>query len=101
MVLQIISIQIHNAGVPAYSVLRRLADAAEDQWGLVTRRQAEAAGVSRATIARLTAAGTGPPVLERVASGVYRLRGGPLPDHADLRAAWLQLAPDVPAWQRT
>jgi predicted transcriptional regulator of viral defense system len=87
--------------VPAYSVLRRLADVAEDQWGLITRRQAEAAGVSRATIARLAAARTGPAILERVASGVYHLRGAPLPDHAELRAAWLQLAPEVPAWQRT
>jgi len=39
-------------------------------------------------------------VLERVAHGVYRLSGAPRPDHLDLRAAWLQLAPDVPAWER-
>lgn len=87
--------------MPGPSVVQRLGEIAEDQWGLVTRRQAEAAGISRATIARLSAADPGPAVLERVASAVYHLRGAPLPDHVDLRAAWLQLAPDVPAWQRT
>jgi hypothetical protein len=40
-------------------------------------------------------------VLERVAHGVYQLAGAPPPDHLDLRAAWLQLAPDIPAWERT
>jgi hypothetical protein len=32
---------------------------------------------------------------------VYRFAGAPPPDHQDLRAAWLQLAPDIPAWERT
>src|SRR5262249_14320571 len=32
--------------------------------------------------------------------GVYHLAGAPEPDHLQLRAAWLQLAPDVPAWKR-
>jgi len=36
-----------------------------------------------------------------VAQGVYRLTGAPPPDHLELRAAWLQLAPEVPAWERT
>lgn len=36
-----------------------------------------------------------------MAHGVYRLRGGLPPDHLDLRATWLQLAPDPPAWERT
>ena len=40
-------------------------------------------------------------VLERVATGVYRLAAAPVPDHMDLRAAWLQLAPATPAWDRT
>jgi predicted transcriptional regulator of viral defense system len=100
-ILQIISNLNHNADMPAYATLRRLGEISEDQWGFVTRRQAESAGVSRATIARLSAAGSEPAILERVASGVYRLRGVPLPDHSELRAGWLQLAPDVPAWQRT
>ncbi len=78
------------------STVPRLARLAQDQWGFVTRRQAENAGVSPATIQRLADKG----VLERVANGVYRLSGAPIPDHPDLRAAWLQLAPDVPAWRR-
>lgn len=80
-----------------YSTLGRLSRLAEDQWGLVTRQQAELAGVSRATLQRLSSEG----VLERLATGVYHLRGAPLPDHPELRAAWLQLAPAVPAWERT
>jgi predicted transcriptional regulator of viral defense system len=69
---------------------------AEDQWGLLTRAQALAAGVPRATFARLASAG----VLIRVAHGVYRIAGGPDPGHLELRAAWLQLDPATPAWQR-
>lgn len=79
------------------STLSRVARIAEDQWGLVTRRQAELAGVSPATLGRVTRNGD---ALERVAHGVYRLAGAPLPDHLDLRAAWLQLAPEAPAWER-
>jgi hypothetical protein len=63
----------------------------------VTRRQAEQAGVPRATLTRLIAPGS---IVERVAHGVYRLAGAPPPDHMELRAAWLQLAPDIPAWER-
>ena len=78
--------------------LQRIASIAEDQWGLITRRQAQKAGIPSTTLERLTADGS---VLERVAQGVYRLTGAPPPDHQDLRAAWLQLAPDIPAWERT
>ncbi len=84
--------------MPRYSTLDRLARIAENQWGLVTRRQAELAGIARATLDRLTVEGS---VLERVARGVYCMTGAPMPDHLDLRAAWLQLAPDIPAWERT
>ena len=80
-----------------YSTLGRLSRIAEDQWGLLTRRQAELAGVSGATLQRLASEG----VLERVAHGVYHLSGAPLPDQMALRAAWLQLAPGVLAWERT
>lgn len=83
--------------MPASPTLSRLADLATDQWGLVTRRQAELAGVSRRTFDRL-ASDEG--VLERVARGVYRLATAPVPDHMELRAAWLQLAPASPAWSR-
>jgi len=75
----------------------RLTDIAEDQWGLVTRRQAGDAGIPVATLSRLAGEGS---ILKKVAHGVYRLTGAPEPEHQDLRAAWLQLAPAVPAWAR-
>ncbi len=79
--------------MPHTSTLNPIAGIAQDQWGLVTRRQASGAGVATATLDRLTAAdGT---VLERVAHGVYHLIGAPLPDHVSLRAAWLQLDPEL------
>ncbi len=76
--------------------LQRLFDVAEGQWGLCTRRQAQQAGVVASSLARLTNDG----LLERVAHGVYRVRGAAEPDHLALRAAWLQLEPGVPAWAR-
>jgi hypothetical protein len=84
--------------MPRKTSLDRVAVIAEDQWGLITRQQAEKAGVPETTLERLTSDGS---ILDRVARGVYRLAGTPVPDHLDLRAAWLQLAPDVPAWERT
>jgi hypothetical protein len=83
--------------MPAASTFGRLSAIAEEQWGLVTRRQAEGAGVSPATMTRLAGRG----VLDRVAHGVYRLAGAPPSDHTELRAAWLQLAPETCAWERT
>ncbi len=83
--------------MPQTSTISKLGQVAEDQWGLVTRRQAEQAGVSPATLQRLSADGS---VLERVGHGVYHLAGAPTPDHVPLRAAWLQLAPETLAWQR-
>lgn len=77
--------------------MRTLASLTEDQWGLVTRQQAESAGLAWTTLARLASDGAA----ERVAHGVYRLRGSPPPDHLDLRAAWVQLAPATPIWERT
>ena len=38
--------------------------------------------------------------LERVGHGVYHVVGAPVPDQLALRVAWLQLAPDIPAWRR-
>lgn len=81
-----------------FSPLLRLRELVQDQWGLVTRRQIVDAGIGSTTIDRLTRPGA---ELERVAHGVYQLAGTPIPDHRDLRAAWLQLAPEVPAWNRT
>lgn len=76
--------------------LQRLFDVAEGQWGLCTRQQARQAGVGASSLARLTDDG----LLERVAHGVYRVRGAAEPDYLELRAAWLQLEPGVPAWER-
>lgn len=76
----------------------RLAELAADQWGLVTSRQVAAIGVPKNTWQRLVARGD---VLERVAHGVYRFRVMAQTDHLGLRAAWLQLAPAVWAWDRT
>ncbi|MGO9319332.1 MAG: type IV toxin-antitoxin system AbiEi family antitoxin domain-containing protein [Solirubrobacteraceae bacterium] len=81
----------------SYPALGRLNEIAEDQWGLVTRRQALNAGVGQTTIDRLTADGS---VMRRVAHGVYRMVGAPEPDHLQLRAAWLQLAPGTMGWER-
>lgn len=75
---------------------QRLAGLSEEQWGLVTRRQAEGLGVGWTSLSRLADTG----VLERVDRGVYRVRGAAEPDHLALRAAWLRLDPDTPAWER-
>jgi hypothetical protein len=80
------------------SSVRRIADLTQDQWGLVTRRQLEDAGLAPTTIERLT---TPAGVLERVTWGVYQLAGAPVPDYRDLRGAWLQLAPRTLAWERS
>ncbi len=71
-------------------------DLAEGQWGLVTRRQAERKGVGWTSLSRLVETG----LLERVDRAVYRVRGAAEPDNLALRAAWLQLDPDRPAWER-
>ncbi len=76
--------------------LQRLFDIAEGQWGLCTRQQAQQAGVWASSLARLAEDG----LLERVAHGVYRIRGAAEPDHLQLRAAWLALDPGEPAWAR-
>jgi len=79
------------------TTVSRLAPIAADQWCLITRSQAERAGVPRATFDRLV---DDEDVVERVAHGVYRLKLAPTPDNLELRAAWLQLAPETPAWER-
>jgi Transcriptional regulator, AbiEi antitoxin len=76
--------------------LGRLADLTEEQWGLVTRQQIDSAGLASTTLARLLTSGA----LERVAHGVYRMRGAPPVRDLALRAAWLQLDPGTPAWLR-
>jgi hypothetical protein len=76
--------------------IQRLVELSEEQWGLVTRRQAERLGVGWTSLSRLVDTG----LLERVDRGVYRVRGAAEPEHLGLRAAWLQLDPDRPAWER-
>ena len=88
----------YDAEVPRFSTLPRLQELTQDQWGLVTRRQMVARGIGQTTIERLSGEGG---TLERVATGVYRITAAPTPDHLELRAAWLQLAPSIPAWNRT
>ena len=78
------------------SPVTRIRDVAEGQWGLVTLQQARAAGVAWRSLSRLVEGG----LLERVAHGVYRVRGTAEPDHLGLRAAWLGLDPARPAWER-
>lgn len=55
VMLQCSSGLIYIAAMARYSTHSRLAQIAADQWGLVTRRQAEQAGVFRATFQRLIA----------------------------------------------
>lgn len=66
-----------------------LAGATSSQWGLVTTAQANALGVDRLALSRLTAEGH----LVRLAHGVYRMSGAPSPSHEGLRAAWLSTEP--------
>lgn len=73
-----------------------VADLAAAQWGLLTSAQAAEHGVTRLQLSRLAAAG----LLDRVAHGVYRLRGTGEDVHAELRATWLSLDPTRTAEQR-
>lgn len=69
---------------------------AADQWGLITTKQAAAHGVSGVRLMRLTEAG----LLERVSRSVYLVPAAGYPTHLEIKAAWLRLAPEKPAWQR-
>ncbi|WP_117214948.1 type IV toxin-antitoxin system AbiEi family antitoxin domain-containing protein [Allorhizocola rhizosphaerae] len=83
--------------MPRAATIRSLADIAEAQWSLFTRQQAESTGMAWTTLARLAKHG----IAERVSHGVYRLRGTSAGDDHATRAAWLQLAPDTMASDRT
>ncbi|MFB6513107.1 type IV toxin-antitoxin system AbiEi family antitoxin domain-containing protein [Streptomyces virginiae] len=76
--------------------IRRLGGIAADQWGLVTARQAQAAGLSRVDLGRLIEA----ELLMRAAHGIYQLAGGAPTPHVDIKAAWLRLDPGTHAWER-
>lgn len=65
--------------------MREIAKIAEMQDGLVTTSQAVRVGVPRLNLARLAESGE----LERLAQGVYRVRGANEDEYTGLRAAWL------------
>ncbi|MEN0101466.1 MAG: type IV toxin-antitoxin system AbiEi family antitoxin domain-containing protein [Curtobacterium sp.] len=68
-------------------VTARLAEIAEQRWGLFTVEQALNRDVSRQTLSRMTATGR----LIRIAQGVYRMAGAPELEHEHIYAAWLGL----------
>lgn len=68
---------------------------ASGQWGLLTARQAEHAGVKRMQLSRLAGSG----VLERVEHGIYAV-GSADDQHQGLHAAWLAVDPERTAEQR-
>ncbi|MGW2126910.1 type IV toxin-antitoxin system AbiEi family antitoxin domain-containing protein [Streptomyces sp. NPDC001758] len=76
--------------------LTMMAGTAADQWGLVTAAQAKNLGVSGVQLMRLTEAG----LLESVGHGVYALSAAGVPQHVEIKVAWLRLQPGVPAWER-
>ncbi|MEU0853519.1 type IV toxin-antitoxin system AbiEi family antitoxin domain-containing protein [Streptomyces flaveolus] len=76
--------------------LATVAGMAADQWGLVTAAQAKGLGVSGVQLMRLTEAG----LLESVGHGVYALLAVGLPQHLEIKVAWLRLQPKTPAWDR-
>lgn len=78
----------YNRAVSDTAGQRTLAEIAQMQWGLVSTRQAEAAGVPRLQLSRLAQRG----LLARVAQGVYRVAGAPESQHQAILAAWLALA---------
>src|SRR5205823_14155591 len=77
---------LYYAVMPRGTTVEALAEVTEDQWGLFTRRQAESTGMAWTTLTRLV----NDNAAERIAHGVYRLRGAPAADHLALRAAWMQ-----------
>lgn len=67
-----------------------------EQWGLATGEQAEQVGVDASCLDGLVHKG----VLVVAGEGVFQLAGAPLPPHLDIKVAWLQLEPGMPAWRR-
>ncbi|MGV9892094.1 type IV toxin-antitoxin system AbiEi family antitoxin domain-containing protein, partial [Streptomyces sp. NPDC003395] len=76
--------------------LRRLGERASDQWGLVTAAQAKLDGLQGVDLLRLERAG----LLEAVGRGVYRIAAAVVPEHLEIKVAWLRLDPKTSAWQR-
>ncbi len=67
-----------------------LYDLAEGQAGYLTAQQAVTAGIPRSTLGYHAGEGE---TLERVGSGIYRLRRFPTTPHGHIVAGWLGLAP--------
>src|SRR2546430_15202965 len=96
LALRSIAETLYNAVMPRGVTLEALAEVAEDQWGLFTRRQAESTGMAWTTPARLAHDSAA----ERGAPRGYPPRGTPPIEHPAPRAAGLPLAPDTPVWPR-
>ena len=79
--------KVGTIDVVSDSTVSRLGVLAERRWGMFTTAQAEAVGVSRKQLVRMTASG----VLERLTQGVYRMAGSPPQDHENIYATWLAL----------
>ncbi|NAS22284.1 hypothetical protein GT755_11385 [Herbidospora sp. NEAU-GS84] len=79
-----------------HQALKVVSAQATDQWGLVTTAQAKLAGLSSVDLTRLHEAG----LIQGVGRGVYLVGGAPVPDHLEIKLAWLRLDPARPAWQR-
>lgn len=73
-----------------------ISDFTVDQWGMVTSRQAEEAGVDRSTLHRMEKVG----YLDRVRRGVYASTTATVAVVRDEQAAWLALNPAVASWNR-
>lgn len=85
--LQHLFLKVGTIDVVGDSTVSRLGVLAERRWGMFTTAQAEAVGVSRKQLVRMTASG----VLERLTQGVYRMTGTPPQDHESIYATWLAL----------
>ncbi|GAB3167464.1 type IV toxin-antitoxin system AbiEi family antitoxin domain-containing protein [Streptomyces incanus] len=73
-----------------------LSGATADQWGLVTAAQAKQLGLNAVQLLRLAEVG----LLESVGRGVYLLSAGGMPQHLEIKVAWLRLQPKQFAWER-
>ncbi|PPF91281.1 transcriptional regulator [Clavibacter michiganensis] len=76
--------------------LPTLAQLTASQWGMVTTAQAEAAGISRMQLSRLTQWG----LLQRMSHGVYRDAGSTPGEWDEIRAAWISADPKRTAEER-
>lgn len=69
---------------------------ASSQWGLFTAARAQQLGVSRKQLNRMTNDGR----IEQLCHGTYRFSVGDETPSAAIKAAWLSVFPQKPAWER-